>query len=275
VTTARLGIVAGEGDLPFELFEAARRQGREALILAIEGQADPKRLAGLPHEWFELKGVGDFLDISRRHGVTEMVLGGDLQPWHMRAVPPDAWLRDRLPDIQGRLRWGENEVVAFLIAEFEKEGLRVIGPKSIAGHLFPDEGQLGRHAPVGGEWDDIAIGIEAAKTIGRLDIGQAAVVQDRAVLAVEGAEGTDALIRRSRSLRKGNHAMVLVKVTKPQQELRADPPVIGPLTVSAAAQSGFAGIAIEAGGTIVVDRESTVRLADEEGVYLVAVRVPQ
>ena len=271
----KLGIVAGHGDLPFELYDAALRQGRDTFVLALDGQADPGKLDGIPHEWVSVDAIGGVVAAAHRNGVEDMVLTGDFQPWHLDSANPDEWLRARQPLITDRMRSMENEAVAFLIGEFEKEGFRVVAARSLAANLFPESGVLGRHEPDTEAWMDIDRGVEAAKALGRLDIGQAAVVQRRVVLAVEAVEGTDALIARSKDLQKDGPGPVLVKMMKPQQELRADPPTIGPRTVELAAGAGFIGIAMEAEGTLVADRAAAVRIADDAGLFLVAVRPPE
>jgi DUF1009 family protein len=271
----KLGIVAGQGDLPFELYDAALRQGRDTFVLALEGQADPEKLDGIPHEWVSVNAIGRVIETAHRNAVEDLVLTGDFQPWHLVNDNPDEWVRARLPQIVERMRGGENEAVAFLIEEVEKDGFRIVAARSLAANMFPQTGALGRHEPNTEAWMDIARGVEAAKTIGRLDIGQAVVVQRRVVLAVEAVEGTDALITRSKALQKEGPGPVLVKMMKPQQEIRADPPTIGPRTLDLAAGAGFIGIAIEADGTLVADRAATVRIADDAGLFLVAVRPPE
>jgi len=271
----KLGIVAGHGDLPFELYDAALRQGRDTFVLALEGQADPEKLDGIPHAWVSVTALGGVVEAARRNGVEDLVLTGDFQPWHLDSKTADDWLRARLPLITDQMRSRENEAVAFLIGELEKEGFRVVAARSLAANLFPESGVLGRHEPDTEAWMDIVRGVEAAKVIGGLDIGQAVVVQRRVILAVEAVEGTDALIARSMDLQKEGPGPVLVKMMKPQQEVRADPPTIGPRTVEQAARCGFIGIAFEADGTLVADRTAAVRVADDSGLFLVAVRPPE
>jgi len=271
----KLGIVAGRGDLPFELYDAALRQGRDTFVLALEGQADPGKLDKIPHAWVSVTALGGFVAAAHRNGVEDMVLTGDFQPWHLDSKTTDDWLRARLPLITDQMRSRENEAVTFLIGELEKEGFCVVAARSLAANLFPESGVLGRHEPNTEAWMDIVRGVEAAKAIGGLDIGQAVVVQRRVILAVEAVEGTDALIARSKGLQKDGPGPVLVKMMKPQQEVRADPPTIGPHTVDQAARCGFIGIAIEAEGTLVADRIAAVRTADDAGLFLVAVRPPE
>jgi DUF1009 family protein len=150
----------------------------------------------------------------------------------------------------------------------------VVGASDILGELVTAAGQLGRYAPTASDVEDIARGLQIARTIGRLDIGHAVIVQHGVVLGIEAAEGTDGLIRRCAALRVDRAGGVLVKIGKTGHDPRADPPVIGSETVRLAAETGLSGIAIEAGATLVVDRAATIAAADAAGLFLVAVEAP-
>ena len=166
---------------------------------------------------------------------------------------------------------GDDGLLRAVVAELESEGFRVVGVESVLGGMLAPEGVWGRNAPDERARDDIAIGLKAARALGALDIGQAVVVQQGAVLAVEGAEGTDALIRRIDGLRREGAGPVLVKSSKPGQEMRVDLPTIGVTTVAAAAALGFAGIAVEAGATLVADRAQAIVAADAAGMFLIGI----
>lgn len=273
--STRLGIIAGHGDLPRELVGFARRQGRDVFVLAIEGQAEADTVAGVEHDWFRIPRIGDAIAILKANGVGELVLTGDFPPWHLFEETDDPWVVEQRSHLERLVHRGENEVLTYVIGALEAEGIHVVSARSFAGDMFPKKGILGKHEPDTEAWLDIALGIDVAHRIGRLDIGQSVAVQHRVVLAVEAAEGTDALIGRAGALRRpGIPGPVLVKMLKPQQETRADPPTLGPVTIRHAAAAGFRGIAIEAGGALVVEREKTVALADESGLFLAAVTAP-
>src|SRR5690606_34756218 len=144
---------------------------------------------------------------------------------------------------------------------------------SLLADMPAPSGVLGRHRPDADDDADIAVGLAAARRLGALDIGQAAVVQQGGVLALEDVEATDVLIGPAGALKRPGRGPILVKVCKPQQEVRADPPVIGPDTIRRAVAAGFAGIAVDAGGTLVLDRSETVGLADAAGLFLVGIDV--
>src|SRR5579885_1523358 len=210
--TAKLGIVAGGGELPRRLIEACRGERREFFVLAFHDQTDPETVAGVPHAWCRLAAGGKALSLLRAHGVDELV--------------------------------------------------RVAMP----------EGALGRVEPDAEAAADIAHGLRIARALGALDIGQAVVVQQGLVLGVEAIEGTDALIARCAGLRRDGPGGVLVKAAKPGQERRIDLPAIGARTVAAAAAAGLRGIAAEAGGALLLDRDEVVRRADAAGLFVVGVR---
>jgi hypothetical protein len=160
-----------------------------------------------------------------------------------------------------------------LIAEIESEGLHVVGADDILHDLLVAEGVLGRHRPDDLAASDIARGLEVARALGAVDVGQAVVVQQGIVLGVEAIEGTDALIARAANLRREGPGGVLVKIKKPGQERRADLPTIGLSTVTAAVDAGLRGIAIEAGATLLIGRERLVAAADTAGLFVTALRV--
>ncbi|HMK67064.1 MAG TPA: UDP-2,3-diacylglucosamine diphosphatase LpxI, partial [Stellaceae bacterium] len=169
---------------------------------------------------------------------------------------------------------GDDGLLSAIIKELELEGFRVVGIESILGGLLAPKGPLGRIEPDEQARADIARGLEVARALGALDIGQAAVVQQGIVLGVEAADGTDALIARAGSLRREGPGGVLVKIAKPGQERRADLPTIGVRTVEAAANAGLRGIAVEAGAALVVDRAAVAAAADGAALFVLGVEAP-
>lgn len=267
----RLGLIAGRGDLPARLLEACRRRGRDVFVVALEGQAAPTLTDGVPHAWARVGAAGLIISLLRDAGVEELVLAGKVERPSLAELRPDWRALKFLAGRGGRLG-GDDELLRAIIETIEREvGLRVLPPDALLEELPAPRGRLGRAGPDGEDERDIALGLEAARRLGALDIGQAVVVQQGLVLAVEAAEGTDRLIARAGELRRAGRGPVLVKLRKPQQDGRADPPVVGPETVRQAAAAGFAGIAVEAGGTLIVDRDETVRAADAAGLFLIGI----
>lgn len=267
----RIGVVAGGGTLPRRLVESCKAAGREVFVLALEGEADPALVEGVPHAWSRLGAAGSALDTLRANGVTELVLAGGVQRPSLSSLRPD-WRAAKFFARVGYRALGDNGLLSAIVKELEREGFRVIGADQLLDAADFGEGPLGKFSPDAEAAADIARGIEIARALGALDIGQAVIVQQGLVLGVEAIEGTDALLRRCAGLRRAGPGGVLVKMEKPGQEGRVDRPTIGPQTVALAAETGLRGIAAEAGATIVLDRGEVVRAADAAGLFVVGVR---
>lgn len=265
---AALGIVAGGGRLPGLLAAACRAEGRPHFLLGIEGQADPGACGREPDGWFRLGAPGDAFAILREAGVGEVVLAGGVRRPSLAELRPDATaLRVLARAAVGGL--GDDGLLRALVGEIESEGFRVVGADDLVAGLLAPGGTMGRVEP--GEQDllDIARGEAVARALGAVDVGQGVVVQQGIVLAVEAAEGTSEMLRRAGGLRRAGSGGVLVKCAKPGQERRVDLPTVGPETVLLAAEAGLAGIAVEAGNVLVVDRPALVGEADERGLFVV------
>ncbi|WP_291295967.1 LpxI family protein [Elioraea sp.] len=270
--TGTLGIVAGGGPLPARLAAAARASGRPVFVLGLEGHADTATIAGYPHALHRIGAAGQILGALRQAGVDELVLIGTVRRPSLLTLMPDAEGAKILARIGRAAFAGDDGLLAAVIRVFEEEGFRVRGAQEVMTGLAAPEGVLGRHAPDAAAEADIVRGATVARILGAADVGQAVVVQQGIVLGVEAVEGTDALLARCASLRREGPAGVLVKRAKPGQEARADLPTIGVRTVEGAAAAGLAGIAIEAGMTLMPEREATIAAADAAGLFLVARR---
>jgi DUF1009 family protein len=266
----KLGILAGAGELPARLVEACRGEGRAFFVIAFEGEADPAPLAGVPHAWVRLGAAGTAFKHLREEGVEELVLAGGIRRPTLAALRPD-WRAAAFFAKAGYRALGDDGLLSAIVKELEAEGFRVVGPESVLPSSLLPKGKIGRHVPDADADADIARGLEVARAMGALDIGQAAVVQQGLVLGVEAIEGTDALLARCAALRREGPGGVLVKTAKPGQERRADLPTIGVHTVKGAAKAGLRGIAGEAGATLVVDLDGVRREADAAGLFVVGI----
>jgi hypothetical protein len=269
----KLGILAGSGELPLRLIEACRTQGRPYFVLGFEGFCDPASLAGAPHEFIRIGAGGGGLKLLRENGVEELVFAGGVRRPTIRELRPD-WRAIRFSlkvglHMLGNRR-GDDALFRTIIEVLESEGFRVVGADSILSNLVAPAGLLGRVAPNAGAEADIRAGIEAARGHGAEDLGQAVVMRGGVAVDHEDADGTDALLRRCAASGKAQGG-VLVKMAKPQQERRADLPAIGPQTVTGAAAARLNGIAVEAGGCLVLDREAVVAAADRAGIFIIGV----
>lgn len=271
----KLGILAGAGDMPARLVETCRDTGREFFVLAFDGQTDPGFLADIPHAWVRLGAAGRGIELLRAAGARDLVMAGSIQRPSLSALRPDSWAA-RLIAKAGVRAFGDDGLLSMIVRELEEtEGFRVVGPQSILPDILATAGTYGTIQPDSMARRDIDRGIVVAKAIGALDVGQAAVVQEGMVLAVEAAEGTDAMLERCRDVRRDGPGGVLVKVRKPRQEDRADLPTIGVSTIANVAAAGLAGIAVEAGGTLIIDRPAVIAAGDSAGLFLIGIEIPE
>jgi hypothetical protein len=269
-----LGIIAGSGGLPRRLIDDCRHKGRDVFVLALEGEADAEMLGEATYAWCRLGAAAKALKLLRTHGVTDVVYAGGVRRPTLATVRPD-WRAAKFFAKVGYRLLGDDGLFSAIAKEMELEGFRIVGAHELLDETVAvPEGPLGRVKPDAEAEGDIARGLAIARALGALDIGQAVVVQQGLVLGVEAIEGTDALLGRCAGLRRDGAGGVLVKIEKPGQEARIDRPTIGPQTVRLAAEAGLQGIAVQAGATLVLDRDEVIRAADAAGLFLVGVRVP-
>lgn len=269
----KLGIIAGAGALPICLVQACEQMKRPYFVLGLKDclakGAFPK---GTPLSWIRLGALGKGLKLLKKNEVEEVVMIGAVKRPSFIGLWPD-WKCFTMLFKHGKKALGDDALLKILIKEMEKEGLKVVGIDDILPHLLIKKGVYGRMIPTAQDTTDIQRGIEVARKLGEADVGQSVIVQQGLVLAVEGIEGTDALIRRSKELKRKGGRGVLVKAAKPQQDRRADLPTIGPDTVRAVADSGFAGIAVQADSVLFSESERAVKLANQLGIFIVGVEM--
>ena len=268
---AKLGILAGSGDIPARLISACRASGREVFVVAFNGETDPATVDGCDHAWRDLAAVGGTVDALKSAGCEDVVLIGPLHRPQFSALKPDWRGVKLLPKIIRVARQGDDALLTVVVQFLEQEGFRVVGADEILTDMAAPLGDLGALGPSEDDLADIARGIEVVRALGAVDVGQAAVVCDGVVLAVEAAEGTDAMLARCAALKGEGAGGVMVKLPKPGQERRVDLPTIGLSTVDRAAAAGLRGIAVEAGGALVVDRETVIERANAAGLFVTGV----
>ena len=271
---AALGIIAGGGELPVAIAESARESGREVFVLAMAG-ADPA-LSGFAREDVGIGELGKAFSLLKQHGCDTVTLAGKVARPEWNAIRLDTRGVLALPKVVAAALKGDDSLLRMMIGLFEKEGFRVVGTADAAPGLVARAGVYGRSQPDAQALADIEQARGIVRLLGELDIGQAAAVCEGLVLAVEAAEGTDALLERltylPRNLRgtAENRRGVLVKAPKPNQERRVDLPVIGTRTIELAAASGLAGVAIEAGAALVMGKTRVIETADRLGLFVMA-----
>lgn len=270
-----IGIVCGGGSFPGAVADSAVRSGRRVVMFGIKGWADAASLDRHPHHWVALGQVGRFRRLAHAEGCSDILLIGTLLRPPLRQIRLD-WQTIRLmPRIVRAFRGGDDRLLTSIAKMLEELGLRLVGLHDIAPDILVPEGALGRHQPSERDRSDIARALDLIAAMGPFDVGQAVVVADNHVLAVEAAEGTDNLLVRLAELRREGRVStpervgVLVKAPKPAQDRRLDLPAIGPATLRNAARAGLAGVAVAAGNTIIAEAAETVAAADESGLFLV------
>jgi UDP-2,3-diacylglucosamine hydrolase len=267
-----LGIIAGGGPLPGRVAAAAAAAGRAVFIVGLDGFADPSVIARWPHSSLRMGAAGRVLAVLREHGCQDLVLVGPVRRPSFRDLRPDAEGAVILARIGRAAFSGDDGLLSAVIRVLGEEGFNVLGAHEILTEALGPEGLLSPVGPDAAALADIARGRAVTRALGAEDVGQACVVHAGVVIAVEAAEGTDAMLGRCGALLDAlgfrKPAGVLVKAVKPGQDRRADLPTIGPDTLRRAAAAGLAGIAYEAHGTILADRETCIALAGELGLFL-------
>lgn len=261
-------MIAGNGKFPLIFAQQAKRKGVTLVTVAHRGET-PKEIEELGDEvtWIYVGELGKIIRTFRQAGVTEAVMAGGIRKVKL--------FSNFKPDLKGaaflaRMRSRDDDRLLRGVAEeLEEEGIRVLESTLFLSEVIPAEGVLTRRAPSGPEWEDVRLGFRVAKEIGRLGIGQCVVVKNRVVLAVEAAEGTDEAIRRGGGL--GKAGFVVVKVSKPGQDLRFDVPAVGADTIQAVHEHKGAVLAVEAGKTILLEKERMLEKAERAGIAVVAV----
>ncbi len=252
------------------MIQACREAGRSFFVVAIEGQADPAGLEGVPHAWCRMGAAAKGEKLLREFDPQEVVFVGKVRRPSIKELRPD-W-RALKVIVKATVRaFGDDGLLRAIIKEFETEGVKVVGPHELVKGLLAVQGVYGRIKPDRQARIDIARGMEAAKAIGALDVGQAAIVQQGIVIGLEAIEGTDALVARAGTLQRKGPGGVLVKASKPGQERRIDLPGVGVDTVEAVAKAGLRGIAFEAGGALIIDRAKVTARADALGIFVVGI----
>ena len=260
----KLGIVAGSGQLPGQLAAQCRAVGRDHYIVAIKGHADPAIIGDTPHSWIRLGEGGR---------VREIVFAGAVRRPSLLELRPDGRTAKFFARL-GKAWIGDDSLLSALVKELEGDGFRVVAPETLLQEGLAVAGPYGRHAPDEAAAADIQRGLSVLSALAAQDVGQSVVVQQGIVLGMEAAEGTDALIKRCSSLHREGPRGVLIKAHKTGQERRVDLPVVGAATMRAAIEADLQGIAIEAGGTLVFERDEMIELADRAGLFLVGVQAP-
>jgi DUF1009 family protein len=266
--TGGWGLIAGNGRFPFLVLDAARSQGIDMAVIALKEEASPeleqttKRL-----HWVSLGELSRAIELMHREGVTQAVMAGQVK--HSKifsAIRPD-WKLAKL--LFALPRKNTDALIGAVARVLEDEGIRLVDSTLFLKPLVPEAGVLTQRGPNEREAADLAYGLSVARQIAALDIGQTVVIADRACVAVEAMEGTDETIARAARIADGK-PLVVVKVSKPKQDMRFDVPVVGLPTIEQMRKSGATALGVDAGRTLLFDREKVIQLADTAGIAIQA-----
>ncbi len=263
----KLGLIAGNGKFPFLVIEGAHRAGAEVAVAAIREETDPAIERIADHlTWVGIGQLGKMLKFFKREQVEKAIMAGQVKHVQIfsKAIPDVRMLKMllRLP------RRNTDALIGAVAGELASEGIELIDSTYFLEDQLPSAGTLSKRSPDDRERSDIEYGLAVAREIGRLDLGQTIVVRDRACLAIEAMEGTDAVIRRAGELVRGK--LTVVKLAKPDQDMRFDVPVIGRPTVETMIASHATCLCLSAGKTLIFDRDETIELANKNKVAIVA-----
>jgi DUF1009 family protein len=269
-----VGVIAGGGAMPFAVADSLIARGGNPVLFALKGACDPKRVERFPHHWISVGQLGRATKLFRAEGCRDLVFIGTLVRPGLSEIRLDWGTLRVLGRVWSAFRGGDDHLLSGIGRILEQDGFRMVGIKDVAPDLLVPEGCLTRKAPDESAAADIAKGRDVLRALSPFDIGQAAVVIDNHVVAVEDIEGTDGLLARVARLRKEGRIRakaargVLVKAPKSGQDLRFDLPTIGPRTVEGPVAAQLAGIAIVAGNTIVVEPQAVIEAADAAGLFV-------
>ena len=272
-----LAIICGGGSLPGAVADAVVRRGRRPVMFGLKGWADAKVIEQYAHHWIAIGQAGRFFRLAQAENCRELLfIGAVLRPpisqlrldWHTIRV---------MPRLMRAFRGGDDTLLAGVAGIAESGGVRVVGLDEVAPEVFVPEGALGRYEPSDRDRTDIARALKVIAALGPFDVGQAAIVANNNVLAVEAAEGTDNMLGRIVDLRRQGRVTspagvgVLVKAPKPGQDRRFDLPSIGPRTIENAVRAGLAGVAVTAGSTIIAEAAEVAAAADRAKIFVIGV----
>jgi UDP-2,3-diacylglucosamine hydrolase len=272
-----IAIICGGGSFPGAVAEAVVHRGRQPVMFGLKGWADPVIVERYPHHWIAIGQIGRFLRLAQAERCRDMLMIGSLLRPSLSQVRLDWQTIRMMPRIVRFFRGGDDRLLSGVAELVESAGLRVIGVGDVAPELFMPEGALGGVRPAARDHGDIACGVKLIAALGPFDVGQAVVVANNNVLAVEAAEGTDNMLKRIADLRAQGRVTtapgigVLVKAPKTGQDRRFDLPSIGPQTIANVARAGLAGIAVTAGSTIVAEAAAVIAAADRDKIFVVGV----
>ena len=269
-----VGVIAGGGAMPFAVADSLQARGIAPVLFALRGACDSDRVAGFRHHWISVGQLGRATKLFRSEGCRDLIFIGSLVRPALSEIRLDWGTLRVLGKVMTAFRGGDDHLLSGVGRILEQDGFRMVGIRDVAPDLLMPEGGITRAVPDASARADIGKGRDVLGALGPFDIGQAAVVIDGHVVAVEDIGGTDGLLARVAQLRADGRIRakagrgVLVKAPKSGQDPRFDLPTVGPRTVAGAAEAGLAGIAIAAGNALVVEPQAMIETADQAGLFI-------
>ena len=275
INIKKLGIVAGNGDLPISIIKECKNKEIEPFIVSIDGFADKNKYSNLNHISITFGGVGKAISFFKKNDVKYIVLAGGVKKPHLKTIRPDLKGFFLLLKLLKCKFFGDDSILQTVILFLEKQGLQVIPVDKILTDVKIPCGIAGKiDMPSKDYKDDVALGTKVLKQISDLDIGQSVVVQNGIVLGIECIEGTEKLIERCSKLKyTSGRKPILVKIKKIRQTRKADLPTIGCDTIKQVKYAGFAGIAIDHENCLVINRDDTIKLANENNIFIMGIKI--
>ena len=268
----KLGLLAGNGMMPLEIAKHCKQKNLDLFVVCLDPFADVSAYSDVPHVSAKLGEAGKILKSLNDNKVSHIVMAGGIKrPAFKELIPDREGFKIMLK--LAMKKSSDDNIFRSVIREFETRGFEVVGIEDVVPEMMFAKGLYGKIKPSDEDMDDIARGIEVAKALGRVDAGQATVVQEGIILAVEAVEGTDAMLSRASSLKKPGKAPVMVKIKKLNQETRTDMPALGKLSIDRLKKYGIKGIAVEAGGILLIERDEVITAADEAGIFIIGIEV--
>jgi len=271
VEKKKLGMIAGSGMMPVEIIRHCNAIGREVFVVGLETFASEEQLKEAPHIFARIGEAGKIMKAFKNNNVYEIVLAGGIKRPSFKEMIPD-WEGMKIVAKLAVKKMSDDKMFRAVMDEIESHGFKVVGIEEVVPEMLFREGIYGKVKPSKEDLDDIQRGITVAKALGAVDVGQAVVVQEGMVLAVEAIEGTDMMLSRAAMVKKAGKSPVLVKVLKPGQDMRVDLPAMGLQTVEQLKKYGIGGMAVEAGGILLIERDAVIQMADKEGIFIIGVK---
>jgi hypothetical protein len=270
----KLAIVAGGGDLPRRLLDACEQQNIEVFIVGFENQTDKDIYHGHMHMHTRIGAAGQIIKTLQSHDISDMVIIGDMRRPTLAELKPDM----RTAKFFARLGFqamGDNTILTALRSELEREGFKIHGVHKFVTDLLTEHGTLTKKKPNKDAMANIARGVSVSRLLGEIDVGQSVIVQEGLVLGVEAIEGTNALIERCEDYQRKGSGPILVKLCKTGQDQDLDLPTLGLKTIELAIKHGLSGIAIEAGASLMVDKDACVKMANAAKIFIIGIQPDQ